>query len=107
MAYKLDGVDKDWVYLSYDKNSAFYNQLKKGTYSFWLKWKYGQGKWTEGKVVLAIVQAPAFYETLVGIYGLLCFDCTCCLSVFFILMRSVLKSKNEVKTKKKSWHGQN
>lgn len=36
MAYKLDGVDKDWVYLSYDKNSAFYNQLKKGTYSFWL-----------------------------------------------------------------------
>ena len=35
MAYKLDGVDKDWVYLSYDKNSAFYNQLKKGTYSFW------------------------------------------------------------------------
>ena len=44
MAYKLDGVDKDWVYLSYDKNSAFYNQLKKGTYSFWLKWKYGQGK---------------------------------------------------------------
>src|SRR5699024_265612 len=40
MAYKLDGVDKDWVYLSYDKNSAFYNQLKKGTYSFWLKWKY-------------------------------------------------------------------
>lgn len=63
MAYKLDGVDKDWVYLSYDKNSAFYNQLKKGTYSFWLKWKYGQGKWTEGKVVLAIVQTPAFYET--------------------------------------------
>lgn len=23
MAYKLDGVDKDWVYLPYDKNSAF------------------------------------------------------------------------------------
>ena len=27
MAYKLDGVDKDWVYLSNDKNSAFYNQF--------------------------------------------------------------------------------
>lgn len=63
MAYKLDGTDKDWVYLPHDKSSAFYNQLKKGTYSFRLKWKYEQGKWTEGKVVLTIAQAPAFYET--------------------------------------------
>lgn len=25
MVYKLDGVDKDWVYLFYDKNFVFYN----------------------------------------------------------------------------------
>lgn len=98
MAYKLDGVDKDWVYLSYDKNSAFYNQLKKGTYSFWLKWKYGQGKWTEGKVVLAIVQAPAFYETWLAymVYFVLIV-----LAVYlsFHTYAQRIKIKNEVKLK--------
>lgn len=98
MAYKLDGVDKDWVYLSYDKNSAFYNQLKKGTYSFWLKWKYGQGKWTEGKVVLAIVQTPAFYETWLA-YMVYLVLIVLAVYLSFHTYAQRIKIKNEVKLK--------
>lgn len=98
MAYKLDGVDKDWVYLPYDKNSAFYNQLKKGTYSFWLKWKYGQGKWTEGKVVLVIVQAPAFYETWLA-YMVYLVLIVLAVYLSFHTYAQRIKIKNEVKLK--------
>ncbi len=63
LAYKLDGMDKDWIYLDYGKNSAFYNQLKKGTYQFRLKMEYGQGQWSDDEVVLTIIRKPAPYET--------------------------------------------
>lgn len=98
MAYKLEGADKDWVYLDYDKNAAFYNQLKKGTYSFRLKQEYEQGKWRESEVKLVIVKRPAFYETwwvcvayafliAAGVYW------------FFCLYARRIKRKNEVKMK--------
>lgn len=62
-AYKLEGVDKDWIVLNHDKYSAFYNQLKRGTYKFRLKLEYEQGKWTEDSVLLILEKKPAFYET--------------------------------------------
>lgn len=98
MAYKLDGTDKDWVYLPHDKSSAFYNQLKKGTYSFRLKWKYEQGKWTEGKVVLTIVQAPTFYETWVA-YMVYIILIVLVVYLSFRIYARRIKIKNEVKLK--------
>jgi signal transduction histidine kinase/DNA-binding response OmpR family regulator/ligand-binding sensor domain-containing protein len=63
IAYMLEGVDEDWVYLDYNKHTAFYNRLPKGIYSFRLKSEYEYGKWTDGEVMLTIEQYPAFYET--------------------------------------------
>lgn len=63
IAYMLEGVDTDWVYPDDSKQSAFYNQLGKGTYRFRLKSEYEHGKWMEGTVKLTIEKAPAFYET--------------------------------------------
>lgn len=63
IAYKLEGVDMDWVYRDSDEQSAFYNHLNKGSYRLWLKAEYEPGKWTEEKVVLVINKEPAFYET--------------------------------------------
>lgn len=98
MAYKLEGIDKDWIYLDSGKSSAFYNQLKKGTYSFRLKVEYGQGKWSEGETVLTIVRLPAFYETWPAylIYVLL-FVFTAYFS--FRLYARRIKIKNDVKLK--------
>ena len=98
MAYKLEGVDKDWVYADYDKNTAFYNQLKKGTHLFKLKWEYEPGKWTEGEVKQVIVKSPAFRETWQAyiVYLLLAGQGIYC---FFRLYARRIKRKNEVRMK--------
>lgn len=63
IAYKLEGVDTDWIPLEYPKNTAFYNRLGKGTYKLWLKTEYEPGKWTDEEMVLTIEKLPAVYET--------------------------------------------
>lgn len=63
IAYQLDGVDKDWIYLSPDKHSAFYNKLGKGTYIMYIKYEYSPGKWSERQLSLIINQEPAWYES--------------------------------------------
>lgn len=96
IAYQLEGVDQDWVYLDNSRSSAFYNHLTKGTYKFRLKLEDKQGKWTEGKVLLTIIKAPAFYETGFAyfVYTILVGLC------FYVVVRFYLrrvKWKNEIK----------
>lgn len=62
-AYKLEGVDADWVYLDMDRHSAFYNHLSKGNYKLWLKTETESGKWSKEKLLLTIEKKAAFYET--------------------------------------------
>lgn len=62
-AYKLEGLDKEWVYPDQSKHSVFYNRLNKGTYKFRLKAEYEPGKWTEEQLILTIEKLPAVYET--------------------------------------------
>lgn len=63
IAYQLMGVDKDWVYLSPEKHSAFYNRLDDGRFQLRMKYEYEPGHWSEAQFVLTIVQRPAWYET--------------------------------------------
>ena len=62
-AYRLKGVDKDWIYLNSGDNKAFYNQLDKGTYTFQVKATDRNGLWSNHITELEIYRAPAFYET--------------------------------------------
>lgn len=62
-AYRLKGVDKDWVYVEGGKNSAFYNHLNKGNYIFQVKATDENGLWSKEVTELAIHRLPAFYET--------------------------------------------
>lgn len=98
MAYKLEGADKDWVYLDEGKSSAFYNQLKKGTYQFKLKQEYGQGKWTGAEGVLTIVKVPAFYETWLAYVIYVLLAALCVYLTFRIYVRRI-KIKNEGRLK--------
>ncbi|MDO4165193.1 MAG: two-component regulator propeller domain-containing protein [Bacteroides sp.] len=63
IAVKLEGIDKDWVYLPSDRFSAFYNKLSAGDYTFRMKYADTNGGWTECRRTLTIVQQPAWYET--------------------------------------------
>lgn len=62
-AYRLVGIDKDWVYLDSGENKAFYNKLSKGTYVFQVKATDKNGLWSDCVTELKIHRSPAFYET--------------------------------------------
>lgn len=95
-AYKLEGVDKDWIVLNNDKYSAFYNQLKRGTYKFRLKLEYERGRWTEEEVLLTIVKEPAFYETWFACLIYVILIGLCFYTVIRLYMRRI-KLKSEVR----------
>jgi ligand-binding sensor domain-containing protein/DNA-binding response OmpR family regulator/nitrogen-specific signal transduction histidine kinase len=96
IAYKLEGADADWIYLDYYKNAAFYNQLKKGSYRFWLKSEYERGKWTKEEMLLVIEKSPAIYETW---YACLFYILTAGLCVYLLLKAYFkrLKAKNDIR----------
>ncbi len=92
IAYKMEGIDKGWIYLDYDKSSAFYNQLKKGTYKFWLKTEDEHGKWTAGEMLLTIEKLPAVYETW---YAYLIYILLFGLLVYLILRQYLRRMKRK------------
>ena len=73
-AYRMVGVDLDWIYLDDRKNSAFYNRLDKGKYIFQVKATDKNGLWSNEITEVVIHRLPAWYETWWAylIYVLLC-----------------------------------
>lgn len=62
-AYKLEGVDNDWIYVGNSRRFASYNNLQKGTYKLRLKATDENGIWSKEITTLVLVKKPAFYET--------------------------------------------
>lgn len=62
-AYRLSGVDNDWIYLPAGRNTAFYNKLSKGKYVFQLKTTDKNGLWSDHVTKITIHRLPALYET--------------------------------------------
>lgn len=98
IAVKLEGIDKDWVYLNADKHSAFYNKLPKGTYNFRIKYADEANNWKECTSPLVIVQLPAWYETWVAytIYFLLALGIGYWAQRYYL---NRLRKKNAIKLK--------
>lgn len=61
--YKLEGVDKDWVYAPRERLFATYNNLSKGNYRFLIKATDLNNKWSSAVTELRIEKKPAFYES--------------------------------------------
>ncbi|WP_437921046.1 hybrid sensor histidine kinase/response regulator transcription factor [Sphingobacterium sp. LRF_L2] len=62
-AYKLEGVDKDWVYAPRERLFATYNNLGKGRYRFLVKATALNNKWSSTVTEIIIRKKPAFYES--------------------------------------------
>ena len=62
-AYILEGVDKNWTYLSAGENMAFYNKLSKGTYHLKVKATDENGLWDTHYLEFTLYRVPAWYET--------------------------------------------
>lgn len=61
-AYKLEGFDEDWNYIS-DRRFASYTNLDPGKYIFRVKGSNNDGIWNEEGASLILTIAPPFYKT--------------------------------------------
>lgn len=61
-AYKLKGVDKDWIYTH--EHRANYTNLPVGTYTFLVKATNNDGVWSKNEAKLKIVVHPPFWWSL-------------------------------------------
>ncbi len=60
-AYKLDGLDKEWVYTTSDK--VRYSNLPPGDYTFLLRVSNNDLTWNETPLKLSITILPPFWQT--------------------------------------------
>ena len=62
-AYKLDGFNKDWVYVDQNNKKVTYTNLNPGTYTFYVKTANDIGKWSDATAKLQIIILPPFWRT--------------------------------------------
>ena len=63
-AYKMEGVDKDWVYVNANKRFAAYTTLSPGKYIFYVKGSNSDGVWNDDGIKLIINIIPPFWQRL-------------------------------------------
>jgi len=62
-AYKLEGFNKDWVYVDQNNKKVTYTNLNPGTYTFYVKTANDIGKWSDSTTKLQITILPPFWRT--------------------------------------------
>ncbi|MGB3800383.1 MAG: two-component regulator propeller domain-containing protein, partial [Lewinella sp.] len=62
-AYRMIGVDKDWVTVGADRRFATYTNLGGGEYTFEVRASNGHGSWQQQPTRLRFVIHPPFYQT--------------------------------------------
>jgi signal transduction histidine kinase/ligand-binding sensor domain-containing protein/DNA-binding response OmpR family regulator len=62
-AYKMEGVDQDWVEVPASRRFANYTNLSGGQYVFKVKAANSDGIWSENYTALTLTIVPPFWET--------------------------------------------
>ncbi|MCW5912638.1 MAG: response regulator [Cyclobacteriaceae bacterium] len=72
-AYKLEGFDEDWIYVSGSKNFAVYSNLSPGNYVFRVKGTNNYGQWSPQQASINITVKPPLFlsPAFLALYGLL------------------------------------
>lgn len=81
-AYKLDGIDKDWV--TSKQHQVTYAKVAAGKYRFHLKSTNSDGVWVDNERILTIVVTPPFWASTLAYF--LYF------AIFCIILYSVLRT---------------
>lgn len=100
-AYKLEGYDKEWYYLT-DNRTVSYSNLPQGTYQFLVKAANSDGKWNPTPTSLEIIVLPVWYKTW---WAFLLFAAIfICFIIFvfrFFWMRKSMQTKLEIERRDK------
>jgi len=93
-AYRLLGMNDEWIYLVPGKNEAIYSNLPKGNYTFQVKTIDENGIWDEHYTELSIYRQPAWYETILAYF---CYVLLVLALIFYAAYRyqQRVKLKNE------------
>ena len=104
-AYRLEGFDKDWIYVG-SEHKAVYTNIPPGEYTFRVKASNNDGLWSSKEATLRIVIHPPFYWSLPAkLFYLLAFFAVIYFYVHMRLQRAErlhqrkLKEMNEHKEK--------
>ncbi len=62
-AYKMEGVDLDWVYTDASRRFTTYTQLDPGNYTFRVKGSNNDGVWNEEGTSIKIIIVPPWWKT--------------------------------------------
>ena len=63
-AYRMDGVDHDWIHTDASHRSASYTQLDPGTYVFRVKGSNNDGLWNQAGTSVKIIVTPPWWRSL-------------------------------------------
>ena len=100
-AYKLEGYDKEWYYLT-DSRTVSYSNLPQGTYQFLVKAANSDGKWNPIPTALEIIVLPIWYKTW---WALLIFFATFAGFITFVFrffwMRKSMEAQLEIEHRDK------
>lgn len=100
-AYKLEGYDKEWYYLT-DSRTVSYSNLPQGTYQFFVKAANSDGKWNPIPTALEIIVLPIWYKTW---WALLIFFATFAGFITFVFrffwMRKSMEAQLEIERRDK------
>ena len=93
-AYRLDGSDKDWIYIKQNKDVTFAN-LSPGDYVFRVKSTNSSGVWQDNETTLRITVTPPFWAT--GWAYLIYFLTVCLLIVlWYYYKKAKLEEKHRI-----------
>lgn len=87
-AYKIDGVDADWIYTDASHRMAAYRNLAGGTYTFHVRAANGDGVWNNDGLHLQLRVIPPFWKSN---WALLLYVLSA--AAILLLLRSVIVAK--------------
>jgi signal transduction histidine kinase/ligand-binding sensor domain-containing protein/DNA-binding response OmpR family regulator len=90
-AYRLSGVDNDWVYIG-TRNYVSYSNLSPGQYEFQVKASNSDGVWNENPKVLSIMINPPPWRSW---WAYLIYIASIAAVIYFIKLATDLKIKKE------------
>lgn len=90
-AYRLVGIDKDWIYVDSNNRNISYNALPKGEYCFEVKACEGNGVWSDTRKVRIVIHAAPWLSLWAYIVYILLTVIVFCISFYRIRRRIKLQ----------------
>ncbi|MBC9798096.1 hybrid sensor histidine kinase/response regulator transcription factor, partial [Sinomicrobium weinanense] len=108
-AYKLEGLENKWIYVTSNNRTATYVNLKPGNYTFQLKATNANGQWSENTISLPLVveTAPYFSWWAYTLYTLAAVGVIAAIFVLYrrkIRIREALRVENIERVKSEKLH---